>query len=436
VPRPHAALAVLAALVLAAPAAAQQDPGPPRLALPVSGVSQVPTHGFDPPVIGAPLEVPGPTGGGKGRALALGTVVTAERVRRALPEQWCGTVLPNDDDVNTLENGDVRFHAIYAVPADGPDRFSALAGTLQSDAFQASALLERLYGRALRFDMGTSCGQQYLDITMVRLHRTTAAYQAAAGRPNVTFDTLVRDLSEAGFATSAFGEAPDDLRSLTNYLVWLDAPAPQSCGQSAFYADPRRGGENQNNWGGKVAVVFRSGDGFCNSNAARHEIGHALGAIQEGAPHYAATHCTETAEDTMCAGAPGPAKGPVTPRWFDTGSDDYWDPVGGALGWWTVNLSRFLCSVACNVPGGVAAVQDAGAGLPANVTTRRRKSGWSYVARIGGDGRARVVVTCDRRGRTLKVAQVNVDLPARLARRANRCSGRPRVRVTRLDPAR
>jgi hypothetical protein len=26
--------------------------------------------------------------------------------------------------------------------------------------------------------------------------------------------------------------------------------------------------------------------------------------------------------------------------YFDANDDDYWDPAGGALGWWTVNLRR------------------------------------------------------------------------------------------------
>jgi hypothetical protein len=433
VPRRLAVLGFVVAVAAAAPAAAQQDPGPPRLALPPVGVSQVPTHGFDPLTLDSVAEVPAAAGGARGRTLKMGVPVTADLVRRAEPEQWCGTPLAFDDDVNTLDNGDVRFHAIYAIPADADDRFSALASTLQADAFQASALLERLYGRALRFDMGTSCGPQYLDISVVRLHRNSAAYTTAAGQPNATFDTLVRDLAEAGFTTSAYGEPPDELRSVTNYLVWLDGPAPAGCGQAAFYPDAARVPSNLNNFGGKVAAVFRRGAGFCNSNAARHEIAHTLGALQEGAPHYAATHCSETPEDTMCPGAPAPAKGPAVARFFDVGNDDYWDPTGGALGWWTVDLSRFLCSIACNVPGGIAAVQDPGAGIPAAVVTHKHGGVWSYDVRVTAPGRGRIAVTCPRRGRTLKVSQTDVALPVRVRRKAPRCTGRPQVAVTRLD---
>jgi hypothetical protein len=38
--------------------------------------------------------------------------------------------------------------------------------------------------------------------------------------------------------------------------------------------------------------------------------------------------------------------------YFDYGNDDYWDPPQGVpLGWWTLNLSRFICPDAqCNRP--------------------------------------------------------------------------------------
>jgi hypothetical protein len=37
---------------------------------------------------------------------------------------------------------------------------------------------------------------------------------------------------------------------------------------------------------------------------------------------------------------------------FDYGRDDYWDPSAGKLGWWTVNLSKYLCPspTTCTAP--------------------------------------------------------------------------------------
>lgn len=53
-----------------------------------------------------------------------------------------------------------RYHAVYLVPADGRSRLARVAPRLQAGARGASGLLERLYGRAIRFDMGTSCGSE------------------------------------------------------------------------------------------------------------------------------------------------------------------------------------------------------------------------------------------------------------------------------------
>src|SRR3954471_2343098 len=65
------------------------------------------------------------------------------------PERWCGETTPRDDVVDELDNGPPKYHAIYAVPADAPDRFAGFAPEIQAGALGASALLERLYGRAI-----------------------------------------------------------------------------------------------------------------------------------------------------------------------------------------------------------------------------------------------------------------------------------------------
>jgi hypothetical protein len=85
----------------------------------------------------------------------------------------------------------------------------------------------------------------------------------------------------------------------------------------------------------------------------RHEIGHTLGALQSHAPHaFDGAHCNDAIEDTMCEGpAPRRGHGRRGDQYFDFGNDDYWSPPGGTpLGWWTLDLSRFLCfDPACNV---------------------------------------------------------------------------------------
>jgi hypothetical protein len=139
-----------------------------------------------------------------------------------------------------------------------------------------------------------------------------------------------------------------------NYVVWLDGPGPDgACGQATLYDDPRRAPTNRNNVGGTVAVIFRDGDGFCDADAVRHEIGHTLGAVQpHAAPHGDPTgHCTDAFEDTLCLDTSPPRGGNhFEAEFFDYGNDDYWDPPNGpALSWWTADLSRFLCAEAgCN----------------------------------------------------------------------------------------
>ena len=246
---------------------------------------------------------------------------------------------------------------MYLVPADGRSRFRRVAPALQADVLGASRLLERLYGRAIRFDMGTACGPRYLDVSELRLGATRARLRAAAGSrdPNALFALVRRGMRRAGFRLTG-RRASYGWRSpgqTVNYVAWLDGPAPAgTCGQATSVLDRRRVFTNANNFGGKLALVFRRGSRFCGADTVRHEIGHNLGALQPQAPHTRdGAHCTDAVEDTMCApDAPSVAGGSGRHAYFDYGNDDYWDPPRGRpLPWWTVNLSWFLCrDTRCN----------------------------------------------------------------------------------------
>jgi hypothetical protein len=347
-------LALACLLALALPASASAHAGH----LPVGMVGQAGTHGPDVAgVVDAGHEAPGPAGGDKGKPITRAARATLKGggARFRLPDGWCGTQRGDDDREHEADNGAYRYHAIYAIPSDGPDRFAQVAETLQADAFQASGLLEQNYGRAIRFDLGTNCGPQYLDISTVRLPYSTAQLQALAPTATGTLDAVSNGINAAGFATI---RPTDTLESAAarnrNFVVWIDGPAPSgACGQATSYDDPTRDPSNLNNLGGKVAVVFPNGSGgFCSSNTVRHEIGHNLGALQPVAPHaFDGAHCNDSYEDTMCySQAPRTASG-QRGQFFDYGNDDYWDPPQGAgLPWWTANLNRFLCpDAACNV---------------------------------------------------------------------------------------
>ncbi|MEX2197096.1 MAG: hypothetical protein WD844_17625 [Thermoleophilaceae bacterium] len=432
------------------------------------GAHPVPsTHGPDPVSIDRLPELPGPAGGPGGRPLPRGERAGSEQVRLSLPEVWCGQVGSGDNLQQELANGMHKYHAVYAVPSDGLDRFALVATGLHVDLLQASALIERVYGRALRLDMGTSCGPQFVDISAVRLRSSTSALAALAGSPDALFNQVAADLRAAGFGLITAGDTYAAAAARTkNLIVWLDGPSPSGvCGQGMEYDDPSRTLENWNNLAGKLALVFRSSGGFCNSNTVRHEIGHNLGALQPGAPSaFDGAHCNDAYEDTMCySQAPRRATGEYHALYFDYGNDDYWDPAGGALPHWTVNLSRFVCpSVDCNLPGGSSGgglldsdtdgIPDAldpcpttpgtacpaGADATANragsararVSRRRMRGGrWRLRIRVTGRGRARVVVKCRRR----TVYRRAVSIPRTVSRRV-RCRPRPRVTVTALRP--
>jgi hypothetical protein len=415
-------------------------------------------------IVGAPLtHGPDPAGVGAGPEAPLHPGARGKEVASGLPATWCGTEQAQDDTAHELDNGPYRYHAVYMLAADAPDRFGSLAGTLQTDAFQASALLETSYGRAIRFDLGTSCGPQYLDISVVRMPQTSAEMAALAGQPNGTFDAVSNALAAAGFQPIRDTDSLEAAAARTrNYVVWVDAPtAPGTCGEAAIYDDPSRSDANLNNLGGKVALVYRNGgDAFCSSNAVRHEIGHNLGGLQALAPHaFDGSHCDDAYEDTMCySNAPKVADG-QRGRFFDYGNDDYWSPPGGApLPWWTVDLNRFLCpDASCNVVAGAVgpsspsppapSTPDPAAGAPATAagaSTHHRRAHlrmraarhgrrlWKLRLHASGEGSGVVTVRCRRRahGQVRTVLVRRTRLPRTLHGRV-RCmpKSRPRARL-------
>src|SRR3954452_7125237 len=141
------------------------------------------THGPDPAGVSAGPEAAAAAPGGLGkRGAKLG------------PGAWGGAETGSDDTVNEVDNGAYRYHAVYMIASDGQDRFSQLATTMQNDAFQASALLETSYGRAIRFDLGPSCGPPYLDSSVLRMPMSTAQRRAASRRRNGTFNAVTSAL--------------------------------------------------------------------------------------------------------------------------------------------------------------------------------------------------------------------------------------------------
>ena len=272
---------------------------------------------------------------------------------------WSSNQHDGQPYTSDLGDGDrvglAMFHAVYVYPSDKPEyaqgtgsRFSTFAAMFQADARQASQLLSDLYGRAIRFDERDG---GLLDITVFR-SKYNSRQLAGSRQFNLVNDELAAAKNPDGTLKFA---APNK-----KYMAWLDAGS-RYCGQANLSHDARRVADNQNE-GRTLAIVYRPYDmsdsrtgGFCRGRTLRHELGHALGALQKDAPSsFDDAHCNDSAEDTMCYTSetthdPGDAD-------FDYRNDDYWDPVanpsyaekypsgpGGKLGWWTVNLSKYLC---------------------------------------------------------------------------------------------
>lgn len=293
-----------------------------------TGVAHARTHGPD----GLALDPRGPA---PAAAYAVDAPAPWDK------SEYDGGVFTTDDRNLDLTNLPT-FHAVYLYPSDQPSRFAQFAAMFQADAREASAMLNRLYGRGIRFDMRSAAGGgQLLDITVVRSR--WKARQLSGGNQ---FSLVANELAAKGF------DSPDK-----KYVVWLDAGS-QACGQGHLYQDSRRSPANANE-GRTTAIVYRpyrsdaTTGGFCRGRTLLHELGHNMGALQPIAPHsFDDAHCDDSAEDAMCyTSATSADTGDPA---FDYNNDDYWDPAAVPvappavrstvkLPWWTVNLSRFVC---------------------------------------------------------------------------------------------
>ena len=96
-----------------------------------------------------------------------------------LPLTWCGTERTTDNLVNAVFPPTTQqFKVVYAYAADRANRFAAWKDALQADV----SLIGRFMGaqsggrRTPRFDMGTDCGPQYVDVQVVALPGPRASY--------------------------------------------------------------------------------------------------------------------------------------------------------------------------------------------------------------------------------------------------------------------
>ncbi len=256
---------------------------------------------------------------------ALGGPLT-ETARSAVPTSWCGTGASATDRLPDVAGR--QIHVIYAVPSDGPERFTAAASEIATDLASVDAWWRREDpARTLRFDtypFAGCSGLGQLDLSFVRLQQPTAFYQSFAGR----FSRLAVDLSST-FDSSA-----------KKYLVYFEGAAGDGsgvCGQATTSLP---------DLGPSFAAIYLGvprcgtlGGGAYTATTAAHELIHALGGVAVGAPHRCVDsgHTCDNGTDLMHPSGFGDNS--IETNVLDVGRDDYYDHSGG---WIDVRDSLFL----------------------------------------------------------------------------------------------
>jgi hypothetical protein len=289
----------------------------------------------------------------------------APRIAAKLATTWCGTARSTDDTANSSSTG-ARIKVVYAYPSDGVDRFAAYSNLIQADLLTVSDWVAATAAgsKTIRFDTGTDCGTDYLDIATVRLPRVRAEYVGTADRAPLV----------AGDVQEALGRIPWS----ANVLVYADTLYADDgvTGTAYMPFDDRHGAVNESNYGGGTAIVWGDGGptfGIDRVSTALHEISHNLGAVQDSAPNSTlAGHCFDVF-DVMCYEDGGPRNdmvlrcapgSPLDP--YDCGGDDYFNasPAPGSYlaTHWNVYDSAFLCDPA-------SCIQSAGSPTPTPTPT-------------------------------------------------------------------
>src|SRR5215217_2928373 len=296
----------------------------------------------------------------------------------ALPYGWCGDERTSDDAAHAALPADSpRFKVVYAHPADRADRFAGWRDAIQANVALVQRFLASQSGgkKALRFDMGTRCGRQYVDLQVVHLSGPRSRYVD-------DFSAIVNE------AETRIGPS-DAPRNLVVYADTLNGVGyDYGLGENVLgsYGE-RPGPDNVHNRGGFASVLFSRDGQVVPGAGARgwwpegmlHEITHNLGGVQWSAPHSTQPpglrdprygHCWQGA-DVMCYVEDGgaahalrndcPRIGGAIPQVYDCGRDDYFNPrppAGSHLAThWNVYDNVFLAPCARIAPacgGGMA----------------------------------------------------------------------------------
>lgn len=230
-----------------------------------------------------------------------------------------------------------RVQAIYAYPADTPDRYTQVAPYISTWAAQMDQVFDDSAAqtggiRHVRFVTDANCN---LVIQKVQLTSTG----------DDSFGNTMAELRAMGMD-----------RTDRRYLVWMDSTV--LCGIAGYYIDdgPDQGNANNATMPGSVARVDSGCWGLADDSQSveAHELLHTLGGVQPSAPNATPLgHCTD-GEDRMCYDDGSGLKQRAVCPWanqadFDCQHDDYYStnpPAGSYLAthWDTAN-SVFLADV-------------------------------------------------------------------------------------------
>jgi hypothetical protein len=292
------------------------------------------------------------------RALARAQLTT--RSSAALPEYlpttWCGVRRESDDTSDAVfPSSAAQIKVVYAYASDQPDRSAAWIDSLQADVSRIQQFLALQSGgrRALRFDMGTNCGAQFIDVQVVPLTQPRSYYLDDFDRIS---DDVNAALAPAGGARNVFILA-DGMSSNGVYGIGEVYDNPN-------FGTDAPGPSNIHNAGGLTGIMFVTTSTTANASGWQptvmlHEMTHNLGGVQLSAPNSTSyAHCTD-GEDVMCyddtspeAAAYNPNVCPYVngaiPQTYDCGHNDYYNPDPAAGSYlathWNVYTSAFMAS--------------------------------------------------------------------------------------------
>jgi hypothetical protein len=284
-------------------------------------------------------------------AVARMTSTAAPNLAQYMPSIWCGARLTTDDSEFAAFPATLhQIKVVYAYASGEEDRSTQWSNALQANVSNIEQYLASQTGgsRALRFDMGTECGPQYVDVEVVPLPRTRDYYLDS-------FTHVADDVA------AALGRSPGPrdvfvlADKLTDDPVW---------GMAEVVGDESPGDGNESNAGGLTSIMWTRPSTQPDPSdpwqptVMLHEITHNLGAVQQGAPHHTSGwHCTD-GEDVMCyddgtaeaihytSGVCQTAQDSAIPQTYDCGHDDYFNPApdpGTYLDThWNVYRSQFM----------------------------------------------------------------------------------------------